>query len=86
MGKKELNPADAYRREMKKKVIYILINTVGLSCDLCLYVAISPQEIKKNKIRRDQIREVHSMLNNPDKIEEEVRVDWLASLASSNAS
>lgn len=35
------------------------------------------QEMKKNKVRRDQVREVHSLLNNPDKIEEEVRYKYV---------
>ena len=49
MGKKNLNPADAFRKEQKKK------------------------EIKKSKQKQAVVKKVTDMLNNPAKIEEEVR-------------
>ena len=48
MGGKTLNPADAYRKEQRKK------------------------DIKKNKQKQAAVKQVTDMLNNPQKIEEEV--------------
>lgn len=46
--KKGINPADAFRKEQRKK------------------------EVKKLKKEREVVREVRSLLNNPDKIDEEI--------------
>lgn len=50
MGGKTLNPADAFRKEQRKK------------------------DIKKNKQKQAVVKQVTDMLNNPQKIDEEVRV------------
>lgn len=64
MGK--LNPADAYRKEQKKKVSWLQhVLSRG-------FKKIFFQDIKKAKKEREKVREVTKMLNNPEQIEEEV--------------
>ena len=68
-GDKYVHPADAFRKDMKKKV-YSFISKPYLSYRRSFAV----QEIKRNKQTREVVRQVSDLLNHPEKIDEEVCV------------